>query len=143
MRVSDLFLDFLGKKKRLISTYVVGSQQYKRMCENPYPYCESGSILYKYGVLSMLLIIILITLLLIMRGCAYRNVLGNTLGTSETSWQLEGEHRENTLGTEHPTPTPKHKRKKLSPLEPSHWVHEISISKMFCHHFQPVLISPL
>jgi hypothetical protein len=41
--------------------------------------------LYKYGVLSTLLIIILITLLLIMRGCAYRNVLGNTLETSETS----------------------------------------------------------
>jgi hypothetical protein len=27
--------------------------------------------------------------------------------------------------------------------EPSHWLHEISISKTVCHHFWPGLIPPL
>jgi hypothetical protein len=42
---------------------------------------------------------------------------------------------------------PKLKRKKLEALwvhaEPSHWQHEISISKTVCHHFWPWLIPPI
>ncbi len=77
------------------------------------------------------------------------NILGNTLWT----WW---EHFQNlirtTLGTHWepknappPLSPPKPKWRKLSPLEPSHWLHEISISKMVCHHFQPglLLIPPL
>jgi hypothetical protein len=40
-----------------------------------------------------------------------------------------------------PPPPPKiHNENR--PLEPSHWLHEISISKMVYHHFQPGLVPP-
>jgi hypothetical protein len=47
-----------------------------------------------------------------------------------------------------PPPKPKNlKENKAKPLgvhaEPSHWLHEISISKTVCHHFWPGIISPL
>jgi hypothetical protein len=51
------------------------------------------------------------------------NRLRNMLRTLKTCWEID----ENTLV--HP--------------EPSHWLHEISISKIVCHHFQPGLIPPL
>jgi hypothetical protein len=43
-----------------------------------------------------------------------------------------------------PSPTPNWKGKKARHLEcmlgPSHWLHEISLSKRVCHHFWPRLI---
>jgi len=60
------------------------------------------------------------------------NVLGNTLGT------LNNKKSPPTF-----PPLLKPKRKKLSPPEPSHWLQEISISKIVCHYFQPRLILPL
>jgi hypothetical protein len=68
------------------------------------------------------------------------------LGTSQGTWELD----ENTLGINKkpkiPTstpPPPQPKRRKVSPwshVEPSCWLHEISISRIFSHLLQPVLI---
>ncbi len=69
-------------------------------------------------------------------------MLGKILGTHwelernivRTHWEVEKNEKKSFL-TPH---TPKHKRKKKR-LEcmfgPSHWLHEISLSKRFHHHF--------
>jgi hypothetical protein len=69
----------------------------------------------------------------------FRNILGNTLGTL-------GELNENTTDKQSknsPSPPPQTEKKKIKPLQRSNWLHEISISKMVHHHFQPRLIPPL
>ncbi len=75
------------------------------------------------------------------------NMLGNTLGTSKTYWELQGNiagtHREpgkNEIKSFSPLPLPKLKRKKAMHLELSHWLHEISLLKRVGHHFGPRLI---
>ncbi len=63
-----------------------------------------------------------------------REQIGN-LGNILITWW---EQLENLMGTKW-----EQKRKETNPpLEPSHWLHEISISKMVCHHFQPGLYYP-
>jgi hypothetical protein len=61
-----------------------------------------------------------------------------------THWELEGNKGKMK---KIPSPAPQHKRKKIKALsvhaEPSHWLHEISISKTVCHHFWSGLIPPL
>jgi hypothetical protein len=62
-----------------------------------------------------------------------------------THWELEGNKGKMK---KKPSPThPKLKRKNIKALrvhaEPSHWLHEIFISKTVCHHFWPGLIPPL
>jgi len=70
-----------------------------------------------------------------------------------TYWQLD-EHFWNLMGTSLELeatectpapllPSPKRTQKsKLSTLQPSYWLHEISTSKTVCHHFQPALVPP-
>jgi hypothetical protein len=72
---------------------------------------------------------------------AIGNILRNRLKTWGTFWEQLG----NLLVTkkQKKNPSPKPKRKKLSPFEHSHWLHEISISKTICHHLQPCLIPSL
>jgi hypothetical protein len=41
------------------------------------------------------------------------------------------------------TPPPQNPREKIKDPELSHWLHEISISKTVCYHFQPGLLPPL
>jgi hypothetical protein len=72
--------------------------------------------------------------------------LGNILGTRwEPIGDLKGTKEKWKIPP--PTPPPKLKRKKFKALwghvEPSHWRHEISISKIVHHHFWPGLIPPL
>jgi len=50
---------------------------------------------------------------------------GNKLGT----YQKRNPH--------FPPPSPKPQKEKIKPPEPSHWQHEIFISKLVCHPFQP------
>jgi hypothetical protein len=61
-------------------------------------------------------------------------------------WEL-GEHIENQgKMKKNPSPIPNWKGKKVRHLHcmlgPSHWLHEISLSKRVCHHFWPGLICP-
>jgi len=69
------------------------------------------------------------------------------LGTSwgECFWNLMGTHKEQGRKTKIPSPPTFSKRKKLDHSwvhdEPSHWLHEISISKAFHHHFWPGLMA--
>jgi hypothetical protein len=71
-----------------------------------------------------------------------------------THWEPHGNLNGNMLGTKAkwkksspppPAPSPNLKRKENNALwvhaEPSHWLHEISISKTVCHHFWPGLIA--
>jgi hypothetical protein len=65
-------------------------------------------------------------------------------------WELKGTCWEQMKNEENPTPTPQHpklKRKKIKALsvhaEPSHWLHEIFISKTVCHHFWPGVLIKL
>jgi hypothetical protein len=86
---------------------------------------------------------------------AIGNVRGNRLGTWGNMlgiwWEHLGtwwEQSWTTLGTENdrePPPTPKNQKpeEKTKSPQPSHWVHEMSISKTVCHHFQPGLVPPL
>jgi len=63
---------------------------------------------------------------------------------NEVLWEHLGEHIQNLgnilgtwrecIGNIPPSPPP---------LDHSHWLHENSISKTVCHHFQPELITPL
>jgi hypothetical protein len=82
--------------------------------------------------------------------------LGKTYGIKvrcywEHPWGAHWKPDGNTLGPrrdtcwEHPTQNPKEKKNKALWVhaEPSHWLHEISISKTICHHFLPGLIPPL
>jgi len=68
---------------------------------------------------------------------AISNILRNTLGNWDTIQEPDGK----SLGTHWRPPqkkiapsNPKPKRKKKAPLRLLNWLHEISISKMVCHH---------
>jgi hypothetical protein len=88
---------------------------------------------------------------------AIGNVLGEHIGNLEnilrTWWEpignLKGtcwEQRKNEKKSSFP-PTQNLKEKRIKALwvhaEPSHWLHEISISKITRHHFWPRLIPPI
>jgi hypothetical protein len=65
-----------------------------------------------------------------------------------THWELEGNTLEQRKKRKKPpSPKPKTQKKKIKALgvhaEPSHWLHEISISKTVHHHFWPGLIPPI
>jgi hypothetical protein len=68
---------------------------------------------------------------------------GNTFGIWGTCWQHQGNvvvtHWEQQK-IQQPQPLP-NEEKKLTIC--SHWLHEISICKIVCHHFQHGLIPPL
>ncbi len=70
---------------------------------------------------------------------AIENILGDTLQIWGTCWEPD----ENTLGTKiipFPLLPQETQKKKLSPHETSHWLHEISLSKTIHHYFLPELI---
>jgi len=76
---------------------------------------------------------------------------GNPLGTWREHVGNKGKWKKKIPPT-NPTPIPlsppkKLKRKQIKALwvhvEPSHWLHEISISKTVHHHFSPGLITPI
>jgi hypothetical protein len=74
---------------------------------------------------------------------AIENALGNNLRT----WGTSGEHDDKMLethwdqGTKTKNNSPPHSQKeKTVHAEPSHRLHEISISKTLCHHFWPGLM---
>jgi hypothetical protein len=74
--------------------------------------------------------------------------MGNTLGSP---WEFDvntlriGKKIEKKFPHLHLSP--KTKKEEKNPLgvhvEPSHWLHEISISKIECHHFQHGLTTPI
>jgi hypothetical protein len=72
--------------------------------------------------------------------CCWERLGGTTVGTH---WELDGNKRNKTKKSLFPPPLPK--RKKLDRswvhVEPSHWLHEISISKTVGHHFWPGLMA--
>jgi hypothetical protein len=83
-----------------------------------------------------------------------RKTLGKTYGIKQGAiGNTHGEQIGNLLGTEEkwkkssscpPRPNLKENNKVLwVQAEPSHWLHETSIPKTVCHHFQPSLIPPL
>jgi hypothetical protein len=67
----------------------------------------------------------------------------------QTVWKLNGtilgtwwEHIENKEKNKIPPHCVQPQKKQTKPFEPSHWLHEFSIFKMVCHHFQPRLMHP-
>jgi hypothetical protein len=61
-------------------------------------------------------------------------------------WECLREHTDNKKKNPKKSPPPypqKLEIKNLSPHEPSHWLHEFSIFKPVCRHFQPGLIPSL
>ncbi len=82
----------------------------------------------------------------------YSIAFENLMGIWRTFWELWWEHLmkgdEKTMGTLKirkiltPLLSPQIQEEKTKPPMPSHWLHEISISKMVCHHlhFHPLFL---
>ncbi len=56
---------------------------------------------------------------------------------------IKGMPWEHTGNNKNSTTPPSPKRGKKNPPKCYHWLHEIFICKIVCHHFQPRLIPPL
>ncbi len=69
-------------------------------------------------------------------------LLGTHLEFGEHAGNIKGMTWEH-IGNNKNSITPPPEKRKKTPLESSHWLHEISICKFVCHHFQLGLIPPL
>ncbi len=61
----------------------------------------------------------------------------------KTCWEHIGNKKKTKNNSSHPTPKMKKQGPSCMHVEPSHWLHEISLSKIVGHHFQPRFIPPL